>query len=436
MQKISRACILFPANIIIIYILASLTISLTGPIVYSNFDKAILSLYALAFIVGMFIIYLYSYIRYSGGSVVSDHVSGSGYRLFNFFCIVILSVKVVLVVESITRFGFDFQDGVLSLYINTYALQSTGAFSEQVFSRQVDTLFTAGYYFVVLFGLSHWNGISKINRLYILLICLLQIFYTISFLGDQKPILDLLLLFMISQLYRLSIEGRIKFDAKLYLYIFSFFIMLSFLFGLIIYSRIEMFGRGATLVLSDVMEINPNNYMIFFLSDSAKIAVSSFFMYPTMGWYGLSLALQSEQTWSYGLGSMRGINSYLSQYFDIDDFYKYTYLYSVEEQFGYDGLSNWHTIFPWLASDFGFIGALLIVLFAFYFLIKSWRIALERNSIIYLLIFFNLLILFLYLPANNQVFHLRSTAVASLIIFTLPITSIFFKKVKKKISKC
>ena len=78
--------------------------------------------------------------------------------------------------------------------------------------------------------------------------------------------------------------------------------------------------------------------------------------------------------------------------------------------------ANWHTIFPWLASDFTFIGAILFlcVFIAIYAL--TWNRILRNGHWINLLMFSNLNIMLLYVPANNQLFQTRASLLVTFII--------------------
>ena len=69
------------------------------------------------------------------------------------------------------------------------------------------------------------------------------------------------------------------------------------------------------------------------------------------------------------------------------------------------GKRHWHTIFPWLASDLTFVGTLVLFFFISYFYGKSWKEVLIYNNPISILLFSLLSILFVFVPANNQILH-------------------------------
>jgi hypothetical protein len=88
----------------------------------------------------------------------------------------------------------------------------------------------------------------------------------------------------------------------------------------------------------------------------------------------------------------------------------------VEIDNGWEAYSNWQTIFPWLASDFTFWGAIIIICIFIAVYAVSWNRILRKGHWINLLMFTNINVMLLYIPANNQLFQTRASLVVTLII--------------------
>lgn len=140
--------------------------------------------------------------------------------------------------------------------------------------------------------------------------------------------------------------------------------------------------------------------------------------YLSQGYYGLSLCLQLPFEWTYGLGSSYALTKILERV-GIAGIYDHSYLNRMSENFGRDGLSAWNTIFPWLASDYTWLGALVFFFFVGNLLARAWREVLVHDNIISYLMLVNLIVLILFVPANNQLFHGYDSFIASWSILVL-----------------
>jgi hypothetical protein len=78
-----------------------------------------------------------------------------------------------------------------------------------------------------------------------------------------------------------------------------------------------------------------------------------------------------------------------------------TYPFRLEAETGYRAGNNWHTIYPWLASDLTFFGALAALGVMASLLAKSWGDALQYGNPYAVGFLSQILMLFFYIPANN-----------------------------------
>lgn len=91
----------------------------------------------------------------------------------------------------------------------------------------------------------------------------------------------------------------------------------------------------------------------------------------------------------------------------------------MTKTYGYDGYVNWVSIFPWLASDFTFFGAILFISLFIYFYAVAWFKSIIYGNWISIVLVAHLNIFLLYIPNNNQLFQSKTSFVATIIIFIL-----------------
>jgi hypothetical protein len=153
--------------------------------------------------------------------------------------------------------------------------------------------------------------------------------------------------------------------------------------------------------------------------------------YLSSGYYGLSLCFKLPFEWTYGIGNSYFMSKLISLVFNTSEIYENTYLNRMSEEFGRDGLRTWNTVFPWLASDFTFLGTLLIFIFVGYFWQTAWLEIVKYRNPVSILLFSILSLGLVFVPANNQLFNSIDTFISttSTILFWL----IFHKKYNHKV---
>jgi hypothetical protein len=130
--------------------------------------------------------------------------------------------------------------------------------------------------------------------------------------------------------------------------------------------------------------------------------------YTTQGYIGLSKNLQTPFEWTYGLGSSLALNSYFQQYLGTGDMFPMTYPARTEVRTGWPSLMYWTTVFPWLASDMTFPGTILFMFLAGYFLARTWLEAAVRCDPVAVVIFSQIVLFIVFIPANNQLLQGRA----------------------------
>lgn len=199
-------------------------------------------------------------------------------------------------------------------------------------------------------------------------------------------------------------------------------------FVVVIFAFLQFFGMGQTQRGGDVGEFgifnsglgllhaDKNHPVSMLLTDSQRIIFESLARYIGQGYYALSISFNIEHSSTFGFGHSMFLARNADAIFHTTSFTLGSFPGLLERQSGWGMFTLWHSIYPWLASDFGFIGALFVVGFLSYLLGLSWGrslLTLDPRSIA---LSYLLLILLFYIPANNQIFQSGETCIAFFIL--------------------
>lgn len=147
-----------------------------------------------------------------------------------------------------------------------------------------------------------------------------------------------------------------------------------------------------------------NHWMIASVPPFHKYAITMATNYLTNGYYGLSLALADSRPFhsTLGIGHAPALKRVYERITHDEALYRNSYTFGLNSQAWSDN-SEWSTIFPWLANDVGFAGALAIfAVFGFIFAM-SWRDATLAENDAAAIVFCFLMQLLVYVPANFQI---------------------------------
>lgn len=134
-----------------------------------------------------------------------------------------------------------------------------------------------------------------------------------------------------------------------------------------------------------------------------RFGVSMFVLSSASGFYGLALGMEKEFQPTWGVGHSPASLAAYELVTGDQTLRARTYTYRN----GFDGWSDenyWSTLLLWLANDFGFAGAVVMVGVLGFLWGRAWRDATVRRSDPAAVIFCLTIIMLAYLPANNQVF--------------------------------
>lgn len=158
--------------------------------------------------------------------------------------------------------------------------------------------------------------------------------------------------------------------------------------------------------LQDITDGNKKNNNGF-----VKSAIYGLSEYVTQGYYGMSLSLDEPFTSTYGIGNSAFLRSNFKSLFGIDVTPR-TYQAKVSEQ--WDADMKWHSFYSYMANDVSFYGVILLMFIMGAFLAITWKDAIWGKNLISQCLLPLFIIMFLYMPANNQIFSVMQSCCAFL----------------------
>lgn len=278
-----------------------------------------------------------------------------------------------------------------------------------------------------------WSEIKLICKLGVIIYLILDILSWIS-IGTNKGIFDNVFILGLSLYIKLLMKNNeenklwiTKKSKRQKVVLVAFvFIMLSLAITYMtkaIASRVGNFNdynffEGISVDIdSPIMVITPS-----FLKDTVIILSS----YVTQGYYGMSLAMNEAFSTTYGLGNSFFLLNIYERLTGDETLIQNTYPFKIIK-YGWDPYINWHSVYTWIASDFSFYGVILIMFLLGYFFGEIWKSVLIQKNIYAVGLFILYMIMFIYIPANNQIFAFINTFTAFWGLFALWFFSSKFK---------
>lgn len=389
------------------YIVFTLAFSFWGPRVYFDYNREI--------VLGFIAIYLIFICLgfYLGVHKKTELIKSKSISEHSLIKILKISLKlsIILLISNVIYLYFSGSinfNSVGSNYRDYYSnYREKTAVQTFTFELLLLILIAVPKFYSLVFGFFYFDKLGIFyKRLFVLLLALIVFTQTYA-IGNQKSLGDIIIysvIFLGLKAYYLSPKYR----RKLFL---RASIILVLLFGFLSYSqftRMETVGVSAdeiNEVIGDTFYYDTDHLIFHLFGPKLGLGMSVFISgYLSGGYYGLSLCLQLPFEWTYGIGNSVGLTTIVDKVFETD-IYSKTYLGRMEETYGIPGKRQWHTVFPWLASDFSFYLLPIVLFIVAYLYGYCWReVLLFTNPISYLM-FSLLTIFFVFVPANNQIFH-------------------------------
>ena len=154
--------------------------------------------------------------------------------------------------------------------------------------------------------------------------------------------------------------------------------------------------RGDIKVSSNEVDLEDANIITFL-----EYSFTWLDYYITQGYYGFSLTLEQNFKWTFGFGN----SAFLHRQFNLItgiDIGQYSYQRRYDHVWG--EFAQWHSFYGQFANDFSPIGLVLLMFALGLVVSRVWLSALLQNSLYGAALIPIFIIMFIFLPANNQVF--------------------------------
>lgn len=262
------------------------------------------------------------------------------------------------------------------------------------------------YYITVPILFLTWRSASRVARVIAVVGLCSYLIYNLG-IGTQKGVVDTVVMTVVCLIVvrtaRASQSGKAVVSRRT---LFVGLICVAILVIFVIYSL------GMRTVDASYMMVLPRSRGIAdglspVIGPDLARGVVVLIAYITQGYYALGLCFHLPWEWSYGIGGLKGLSSLLPQYFGVPDPFYVTYVFRAEGAFGWSSTENWHSIYPWLASDWSFPGLLVLVLLFGIFVSRLWYRILNEADWVDLSMMLCCALIILYSPANNQIFQGR-----------------------------
>jgi len=150
-------------------------------------------------------------------------------------------------------------------------------------------------------------------------------------------------------------------------------------------------------------------------------------VYLDQGYLGYSIALGEKFDSTYGVGHSVFLQRVFDKHFGFN-FRSKTYQHKISNR--WDEYVQWHSAYSYFANDVGFAGVFIVMFALGFFYAQVFTFAIVYQNIFAKLLLPLLGILFLYLPANNQIFSFLETMSSFWILSLLFWTCFKYKSLK------
>jgi len=179
--------------------------------------------------------------------------------------------------------------------------------------------------------------------------------------------------------------------------------------------------------IDDYYRIKRDTSLLYKISPSVFYAIESIEIYQTQGYGALGLAFEHDFEWTFLVGNSKYLTTLVDRALGTS-LAERTYVYKNEVVYGWSVTTFWQTLYTWLASDFTFIGVILLFGFVGALFAKVWlEVIRYKNpfgfSLMYIMIFGIIMA-----SANNILFQDLGLLIGTLTIIFLFVLSCTIRK--------
>lgn len=396
-----------PLKIALAYILVSFTIALVGPVQYVDFDKGHTALFIGAVSVAMLIGYAMGVRSMASHRPPSAPLnSRPNLALFDASLAIALLALAVSVYSAVASGSLNTSLSNLGdAYINSYEgyRRNTGTYSLAFLLYSLSLPFSL---IASVWGLFYFFKLDKRRRILTLLLVVGGLLFYLVGTGKQKQVGDILIYLIAIGAVKYGIRGR-HFSLKLILQAVVGAIVAVAVFVAVLGQRYAAMNVGAFNInerANPRMSFDIDHPVFKLFGPDFGFSLSVFSSYLSQGYYGLSLALDTDWEWTRMTGFSYSLSVIFDRFLGFEWQWPNTIVYQVGATTGW-GESKWHTAFSHFASDFTWPGTVLLFGFFAFVYARCWLFSIRYGNPYAILMFTLLTLGMFFLPANNQLFH-------------------------------
>jgi hypothetical protein len=145
--------------------------------------------------------------------------------------------------------------------------------------------------------------------------------------------------------------------------------------------------------------------------EAARVAVNGLAAYLTQGYYAVDLSLQEPFVPMWGVGHSVFLTRQAVRVTGDASLFERPYPVRIEER-GWHSTIYWASIYPWIASDVGFVGVVVVVFLVGRLLALVWIDVLGGENPLAVALFGQMVLMLYYFPAHNRVLQTGEGVVA------------------------
>jgi hypothetical protein len=403
----------------LIFLLITLLLHIFGPWGYVNEDVLTLFLFMALFVWMVFLGFrsgLKSPISPGPANVIARRML---FRLFGLFLLAAFCLKGSILVSNALSFGGGSPLDSVSKDLGQVYIEAHTRAKEMTDTSvlvRVETLFGFCWQMALIGGFYCYSRMKGLLRGLFLSLLAVIFINTVAFRGTQT-IVGTILIYGLSVGMVLAVKRGVRlFNKKLLLLI----ILVVVLFANMQASRMAAYGVSAeNFPLNSLIYIKKDHWFFTVFGNNLGFIFAIMVQYLSMGYYGLSMCLKLDFVWTYGLGSSMALSSYANQYLGVPEQLQNAYPLRLEGMNGWPALMYWQSVFPWLAGDLTWLGTLLLFAFLGYLYAVSLREAICYDNLLSMMLVANLNVMWLFVPANNQLMQTRESTLGFLSLMLL-----------------
>lgn len=444
MDKVEKRMRNLPIKVVIIYIAATFLISVVGPMKYIGYEYWRVALFLffvlLAFGIGYYGAHKRKFVWRKDSQVYLNSIKHEKYRrdkhIQQFVKAAILIALLVCVLEFLQLYRMNPEllmiSNIGSNYANSRAGLDDASYNIATLLRFVTAFFRN---ISIILGLYYFKKFDLIYKCIWICFMILLVFNNVIGYGTQKIMGDIIIYAVVVACIKM-LDKNARYRRKIILLCMLGVFTVVILFSIMQAERAASIGltAGNFSSRSDGLAYYDTNNIIFkILGDKLGLGFSALITsYLSSGYYGLSLCLQLPFVWCFGVGNSYALSVFANRFLGWENMYYHSYLYRMEEIFGRNGLRSWNTIFPWLASDLTFPGVVILFLFVGYIWSVAWDEILKYRNPISIVLFANISLGLVFVPANNQPFSGIDACMTT--PFVIIMWLVYHKRFNRKVS--